>query len=1092
MLLDVKKILKSVWILLIVVGVAFAADVKPFVFSYIAPEEPGYDSLQQAEWDYLMKYKMFGAHGISFNNQQIRVTDTVGWFGTSVGSFHLNNGQDTVGGPILIGGNIEITQGPEVFVNGPVRVAGTVSVAQSDNFRDKPSFFNRGSYCINAAGDEANIDVMFRNKVPADSQYFGANYGLCPEKVPEVKTSLMVPDLSTVSPTYGDAISLDNTTLEIEVPEDDYKVAYDLYIKKITLTNSAKLVFKMQPGGRLTRVFLEEGIVLNSMANIYVSYEKEDEKGVYEKQPNKDYNGTLLFYTDENIDFPSMDASSSIQGTFITSATVNIADHLVLAGQLLADSIAINADFDGSTFIYVPFDPPVLDFDPEVLKEGAFVENNLSVVVPISLDTTAQTEVAFNYCFDVDDAEHTESPYAAIEDFNKASDDPDADYPAFYICGVDTGTVRIYAGTKVPAAGYEVMLDVAKDTLKEGQEKLVMKIFNLSGAVMKGNKRYGSFELPIIDDYNPPKFAKDTLNSIAENPKDGDEIDVLQGVHGTEECVGCKFYVVGTNNYVTIDETTGAVLVKNPALFDYEKIHEIKVKVRVVDANLMTADTTVVIPVTDVNENPTVKPQSFTVAENDSVGTVVGTIKWGDLDTAKAFTNDIVIAIDGDTDVFSVDEDGVIKTKKELDFETDKSTYKVVVKVADKDKPTVLFAVDTMTIVLQDVNELPIAIHPTPDPTVNENMPSGTVVDTLEFDDIDKASKFRDNVFIAVGGDTDFFSIDSNGVIKTNKVFDYEMKVYDNRDTTYQLIVSVRDRIDTTLFVLDTVVIHIKNVNETPYILTDTTSVPENSKPGTVVDTLKAVDADFDDLDTLLKFTLVEDPSGCFDVSNKGVITVKECKDLDYEKNKQVSIVVKVEDTHGGSSTKTIKVNVLDIPSPSLEITEASNKDSTWIKPKNPIYTNESDMNVCWEVNRADQDCADTILKPGKNVIRKEVCDIEGFEGCAVDSLIVYYSNAAPIVIVSANPDDQKAANIYTIVEKTDSADANIYVNKTQNDILVTVKDSASHKDTSFTVKLNLETLSVPSKTYETLASVAKESVALRPTMTAKSSSRRS
>ena len=1079
MLLDVKKILKSVWILLIVVGVAFAADVKPFVFSYIAPEEPGYDSLQQAEWDYLMKYKMFGAHGISFNNQQIRVTDTVGWFGTSVGSFHLNNGQDTVGGPILIGGNIEITQGPEVFVNGPVRVAGTVSVAQSDNFRDKPSFFNRGSYCINAAGDEANIDVMFRNKVPADSQYFGANYGLCPEKVPEVKTSLMVPDLSTVSPTYGDAISLDNTTLEIVVPEDDYKVAYDLYIKKITLTNSAKLVFKMQPGGRLTRVFLEEGIVLNSMANIYVSYEKEDEKGVYEKQPNKDYNGTLLFYTDENIDFPSMDASSSIQGTFITSATVNIADHLVLAGQLLADSIAINADFDGSTFIYVPFDPPVLDFDPEVLKEGAFVENNLSVVVPISLDTTAQTEVAFNYCFDVDDAEHTESPYAAIEDFNKASDDPDADYPAFYICGVDTGTVRIYAGTKVPAAGYEVMLDVAKDTLKEGQEKLVMKIFNLSGAVMKGNKRYGSFELPIIDDYNPPKFAKDTLNSIAENPKDGDEIDVLQGVHGTEECVGCKFYVVGTNNYVTIDETTGAVLVKNPALFDYEKIHEIKVKVRVVDANLMTADTTVVIPVTDVNENPTVKPQSFTVAENDSVGTVVGTIKWGDLDTAKAFTNDIVIAIDGDTDVFSVDEDGVIKTKKELDFETDKSTYKVVVKVADKDKPTVLFAVDTMTIVLQDVNELPIAIHPTPDPTVNENMPSGTVVDTLEFDDIDKASKFRDNVFIAVGGDTDFFSIDSNGVIKTNKVFDYEMKVYDNRDTTYQLIVSVRDRSDTTLFVLDTVVIHIKNVNETPYILTDTTSVPENSKPGTVVDTLKAVDADFDDLDTLLKFTLVEDPSGCFDVSNKGVITVKECKDLDYEKNKQVSIVVKVEDTHGGSSTKTIKVNVLDIPSPSLEITEASNKDSTWIKPKNPIYTNESDMNVCWEVNRADQDCADTILKPGKNVIRKEVCGIEGFEGCAVDSLIVYYSNAAPIVIVSANPDDQKAANIYTIVEKTDSADANIYVNKTQNDILVTVKDSASHKDTSFTVKLNLETLSVPSKTYETLASVAKESVAL-------------
>ena len=1070
MLLDVKKNLKSVWLLLIVVGVAFAADVKPFVFSYIAPEEPGYDSLQQAEWDYLMKYKMFGAHGISFNNQQIRVTDTVGWFGTSVGSFHLNNGQDTVGGPILIGGNIEITQGPEVFVNGPVRVAGTVSVAQSDNFRDKPSFFNRGSYCINAAGDEANIDVMFRNKVPADSQYFGANYGLCPEKVPEVKTSLMVPDLSTVSPTYGDAISLDNTTLEIEVPEDDYKVAYDLYIKKITLTNSAKLVFKMQPGGRLTRVFLEEGIVLNSMANIYVSYEKEDEKGVYEKQPNKDYNGTLLFYTDENIDFPSMDSSSSIQGTFITSATVNIADHLVLAGQLLADSIAINADFDGSTFLYVPFDPPVLDFDPEVLKEGAFIENNLSVVVPISLDTTAQTEVAFNYCFDVDDAEHTVSPYAAIEDFNKASDDPDADYPAFYICGVDTGTVRIYADTKVPAAGYEVMLNVAKDTLKEGQEKLVMKIFNLSGAVMKGNKRYGSFELPIIDDYNPPKFAKDTLDAIAENPVLGAEIDVLQGVHGTEECVGCKFYVVGTNNYVTIDETTGAVLVKNPALFDYEKIHEIKVKVRVVDANLMTADTTVVIPVTDVNENPTVNPQSFTVAENDSVGTVVGTIKWGDLDTAKAFTNDIVIAIDGDTDVFSVDEDGVIKTKKELDFETDKSTYKVVVKVADKDKPTVLFAVDTMTIVLQDVNELPVLEDQ--HFAVDEHQSRGTVVDTIVFDDLDKDPTKRIDVFTAVSGDTAYFGVDENGVIWTKKEFDYETE-----RRTYTIDVALSDKNDPTLKVIKTMTIDIRNVNEVPVIITDTVGVEENAKPGTVVDTLKATDKDIGDSD--LVFTLVDDPSGCFEVSESGVITVKSCKDLDYEKNKEISIKVKVEDPHGGSTTKTVRVNVHDVPPPSIEITEASNDDSTWTHPKKPIYTNDPDLNVCWEVNQKIKDCADTALKPGKNIIRKEVCDVDGFEGCAVDSLVVFYSNAAPVVIVSANPDDQKAANIYTIVEQTDSADANIYVNRTQNDILVTVKDSASHKDSSFTVKLKLDTLSVPKKTFETLSSVVKESVAL-------------
>ena len=69
---------------------------------------------------------------------------------------------------------------------------------------------------------------------------------------------------------------------------------------------------------------------------------------------NDKYAGNLLFYTTRDVKWAALQPTDSIQGTFISAGTISVQQHMTLAGQLLADKISINAEFDGSGFRYVP------------------------------------------------------------------------------------------------------------------------------------------------------------------------------------------------------------------------------------------------------------------------------------------------------------------------------------------------------------------------------------------------------------------------------------------------------------------------------------------------------------------------------------------------------------------------------------------------------------------------------------------------------------------------------------------------------------------------------------------------------------------
>ncbi len=542
----------------------------------------------------------------------------------------------------------------------------------------------------------------------------------------------------------------------------------------------------------------------------------------------------------------------------------------------------------------------------------------------------------------------------------------------------------------------------------------------------------------------------------------------------------------------------GVLYTKTGVVLDYEVKNSYKITLRVRDAKKdangdliypdLYDDMEFTVIVMDVNDGPKFSYKTY----NGSIDENIVGVEPVDMDhpilaTTTQVGATITYSMEDPSDLFTIDPvTGVISLVQDsvLDYEV-KNTYPVKVIATDASGiPNQTVQSDTADVIIRvnDINELPMIVHPDPDPTVQENVPAGTVVDTVKWDDIDTATKFRDDVFNVVGGDTTFFTITTDGVIKTKQKFDYEMKQFQNKDTTYTLIIQLTDRNDPTLKALDTVVIHIKNVNEDPVITTTTISVTENSDPGTIIDTLVATDEDFDDPDSVLVFTLINDPSGCIEVSESGVVTVKKCKDLDYEKRQSIPIVVKVEDTHGGSSTKTIYVKVIDVPSPTLEIITAENPDTTWIKP-DTIYTNRDDLEICWEVNKKKESCADTTLKPGKNHICKEICNVDGFEGCATDCLVAFYSDVSPVVTISAATDANLAGNIYTIVEQPAATDTNVYVKDTVSRIRVTVTDKdplRGDSTYSFTIPVDLtKKIDVPQKTYDALSAVAKQTVSL-------------
>ncbi|MCF0224208.1 MAG: hypothetical protein HUK20_08055, partial [Fibrobacter sp.] len=967
--------------------------------------------------------KMFSATSIVFGNKDIKIPDTVGWFGTAqrdwIGG---QNGGNKVGGPITIARNINFGMGPDTITTGPVHVLGDVTVREEVNFQSKDNDLN-GDYCVGGSSPsffEATVKKSYNG---------GSLYGLenCPESGVRVNTGLRIPVL-THSPTNWDrVIEANGATSGKEVayinvpPYSEGDGIFDIYVDRISLSNKGRLEVRMPYGGRLTRVFMKTSLEMASNSKIQISYMDKDATFNYSDStwngsgtivPNVDYTGNLLFYTNSDINFPAFAQKEvdgrvigidTLQGTFISTKTIRIGHHTVLAGQLLSDSLYVDTDFDGSGLIYRPFGPPKIT----IVKDAVdFEENNTAQTVPVHLDKVTHVNVSFKYCFEMFDGEDiNDEKRANLKDF--------VENTMLHICEMDpaTGTPKHDAATngiahvlaETDSLQTPIQVTPFTDNLREFRETVRMWAFEIVGAVADDNSLEHYYDFGVVDQKDLPPVANN--GNIEINVKE-DSLFTFDGPYEGGVTFGeyIQFY-----SELNFDPT-------NPVV-EFGGI----IITKLVDKGTLTFEGKPV----KLNQSISADSLQYLVftPEKDEFG-----IPYTDF---KYMVYDVSL------------KDGHSNVSEE--------TYTVT------------------------INVLPVNDPPVPGPATcnianryDQKTPSACNIPVTDVDDTTFTYKL-DCSDPATAEACKYFEIDEETgaitVIGTPTLNEYTvaLNVSDKSMTT--------GKEEDILTTQTTMVITIGNTN--PVIDNPPFSVKENIKctdkdgKQTVVGVVTSTDVDGD---TVFTYEVVGE-SKYFDVDEHGVITVKCGVNIDYEKFTSDTIIVISYDEHGGQSVPTpIVINIEDVD---LKITVAENDERRWDEEnglRDTIYTNRDTMNICWKVDN-DEYCSDTTLIEGcvDYVKYLEEGDTTSNER---DSILICYSSALPTVVVNGDWTKPIADNIFTIVEETDVKDTNIYVNKDTARISVQVRDNVLRRDTSFTIDVYLDQfVTIPANTYKVLES---------------------
>ncbi len=793
----------------------YEKTIWPLKFSDIDISEK---DAQVEKWNLLLKYKLFATGlsdgtGITFKGQNIFITDEVGYSGSATGNFKMGgNTRHKLGGPVLFGGKFVNGDGVDTISTGPTRFLGYFS--PSSNGRES-NFFG-GYFCLDGSYNSENTSPGMTAGVGI---ILSADKCATEEYVPFVDKTLDVPVLSSdYSPVYHSAINADGKTKYIFVPpytETD-SASFNYYVESISFSNNGKLYVVMPPGGRLTKVFLNGSITgLGSTANndIVVAYANSESgwnaadsswdvsESAFTVVSNSDYAGNLLFYTPNDL---SMGAGQKLmQGTFISGGTISFEQNSTFAGQLLAKAISINADFSAKDFRYVPFDPPVLNLDPTALASGKFQENDLQQEVPVHLDTTSTTDVKFNYCFVLSAAADANvDQLANANDFN-TNGMPICTVNANGTISGDSGNVLIKAGSKVPTVETNVTVTVKSDGRVEGDESFKLYVFNMSGAVLPGNKRTGYFTLFIKDADNnlPPTFAEDAYAfDVDENSAANTLVGTVVAEDKNAGDVPVYRIASGDSNLFALDSLTGKITLKKNVL-DYEsKDTTFTLYVYATDGQANSDTIPVTLHVKDVNETPSLADTTFSVAENSAKGDTVGTLVGFDPDSLNASFSTLTYKLVSQSDAFSVLATGEVTVKGALDFETAKS-YTIRVQVSDG----TYFDSATVTVKILDVNEPPTIKNAVV--TIPEDCAGCSANEKISASDPD-----GDKLVYKIVNDTSsIFTIDSaTGLISLQKgiSLDYE------KDSVYTVKVSVTD----PLGLSDTATVTVKVLNGTEMV----------------------------------------------------------------------------------------------------------------------------------------------------------------------------------------------------------------------------------------------------------------------------------
>jgi hypothetical protein len=352
------------------------------------------------------------------------------------------------------------------------------------------------------------------------------------------------------------------------------------------------------------------------------------------------------------------------------------------------------------------------------------------------------------------------------------------------------------------------------------------------------------------------------------------------------------------------------------ATFDYEAQSSYSIRVQSTDTSDSTSlEKNFTITVNDLNENPTdISLSATAVDENQSSGTTVGTFSTLDPDTGDTFTYSFATGSgDDDNGSFTISGDS-LKTAGIFDFET-KPSYSIRIRSTDSGS---LFTEKAFTITINNANDPPTDITLSSS-TVNENLPSGTVVGSFTTLDQDSGETFTYSLVPGVGSSgNSSFNIAGNS-LNTGAVFDYETKA------SYSIRVRSTDDGTPAYYTEKAFTITIINTNDPPTdISLSPSNVDENQPSGTLVGSFSTTDPNVGDAFTysLVSGTGSTD-NGSFTITGSSLNTAAI---FDYEAQNSYSIRVRSTDdgTPAYYTEKIFTVTVNNINDPPTDITLSS------------------------------------------------------------------------------------------------------------------------------------------------------------------------
>ncbi len=364
-----------------------------------------------------------------------------------------------------------------------------------------------------------------------------------------------------------------------------------------------------------------------------------------------------------------------------------------------------------------------------------------------------------------------------------------------------------------------------------------------------------------------------------------------------------------TNGAFSINAVTGQIRVNNAAAIDFESNAVFNLTVSVTDNGVppATGVGAVTITLQNVNDPPTILPQTFSVPENSAAGVVVGTVVAIEADAGQSVTYAIT---GGNTlNAFTINaQTGVLTVSNPLalNFETTPQ-FQLTVRATDNGQPA-LPAFATVTVNLTNVNEPPKFTLNNPLFTTPENRPVGTIVGTIAANDPDAGTVLT--YAIVSGNNNGAFSIDSAGNIRVANpaAIDFESGL-----TNFTLGITATDNGNPALQATTSVAITVLNANDPPVVQPKAFTIYENSNAGAFIGNIVATDLDAGQTRT---FAITGgNVNGAFVIDpNSGVLSVGNSAALDFETTPVFNLTVTATDNGvpAMSGSAIVTVNLLN------------------------------------------------------------------------------------------------------------------------------------------------------------------------------------